>query len=60
MASAIAELRQQVRTLELSESEQWRQLTAMRDRLQPWVGWVFGVGGTIIGYLTHWLGVCLR
>lgn len=60
MAEAIAELRQQVRQLESADAEQWRALDALRDRLPNWAVLVMTFGGTLIGFLAHWLASCLK
>ncbi len=52
----IAVLQQRVKTLESSDTEQWRLL----DRLPNWAVWVMTAGGAVIGFEAHWLMTCLK
>lgn len=60
MVEAIAELKQQVKQLEAADTDQWKKLDVLRDRLPNWAVMVMTAGGTLIGFLAHWLASCLR
>jgi len=60
MAQAIATLEQQVRELDRNQTNQWKKIDEIRDRLPNWAVLVLSGGGFVIGFLVNWLVSCLK